>query len=347
MTDAIRTLIADDSETFQTLMRAVLTPSAGFQIVAQARDGAEAVALAARHRPALIVMDIRMPRMDGFEATRRIMRDVPAPVVIVTASGGPAVQASLDAVAAGALTFLAKPKGPAFPDWERERDRFVRTLRLMAVVKVVRRWEVEPARPSLTAPPPRAMGTSPIEIAAIVSSTGGPGALRQIVGALPRGFSLPLLVVQHITEGFVDGLVEWLDRNSVVRVKTAAHGEHIEPGTVYVAPTDAHLGATQDMRIVLSDAEPIGGFRPSGTYLLRSVAQSFGTRALGIVLTGMGRDGVDGAGDLHAAGGRVLAQDEASSVVYGMPQAAVQAGVCDAVLSLSEIAGALVQYSEP
>ena len=344
MTQPIRTLIADDSETFRTLVREVLHAEGGFVVVAEAADGAEAVALANAHRPDLVVMDVRMPRMDGFVATRRIMAEAPTAIVVVTAHATSDVQTSLDALAAGALSMLAKPAGPASAEWARERARFVRTLRSMAEVKVVRRWHAGDETPGVVPPPASSAEAARVTVVGIVASTGGPGALRHVLSALPDDFAPPILVVQHIADGFVEGFAQWLDGKCALTVRVARDGEPLEPATVYVAPTDRHLGVC-DWSVVLSSAPPVDGFRPSGTHLFRSLGAAGGPSAAGVILTGMGRDGVDGLRELRAAGGRVIAQDEQSCIVFGMPAAAIEAGVCDDVLHLNSVAAALVRYS--
>ncbi len=342
----IRTLVADDSATFRLLVSEILTPAEGFEIVCEASDGQEAVRCVEEHKPDLVLMDIRMPRMDGFTATRRIMADHPTPVVIVTAMSGADVHASLDALAVGALTLLPKPPGPTSPDFESARLRFLRTLRAMAGVKVVRRWSGRRPEPTPAArPAPDRRTTGAMRAVGVAASTGGPGALRSLLGALPATFDTPILIVQHITDGFVGGLAHWLDQNTSLKVKVAEEGEPIRGRMAYLAPDDRHLGLAAGPVVALSDAPPIGGFRPSATHLFRSMAEELGAAAVALVLTGMGRDGVDGLQGLHAAGGRVLAQDEATSVVYGMPGAAVAEGLADTVLPLSELPGALLRHA--
>jgi two-component system chemotaxis response regulator CheB len=216
----------------------------------------------------------------------------------------------------------------------------------MAGVKVVRHW-LGPASPPSTRPAaPLMMAKPPARIVAIAASTGGPAALQVLLSGLPATFPAPILVVQHIGKGFVDGLVTWLNTVSSLKVRVAVAGEPIMPHTVYVAPDDAHLGVVDRGRIGLSRSEPIGGFRPSATYLFDQVARIFGPSATHVILTGMGQDGVEGLKIAAGSGGRVIAQDEASSVVFGMPGAAVAAGVVDSVLPLAAIGGELVQITQ-
>jgi two-component system chemotaxis response regulator CheB len=184
---------------------------------------------------------------------------------------------------------------------------------------------------------------------AIAASTGGPAALRTILGELPPSFPVPILVVQHIARGFTRGLADWLAGDTALTVKVADLGEAARPGTVYIAPEDRHIGCRRDdgnvIRIVLDTAPAVGAFRPSGTYLFRSVADALGGSAVSVILTGMGADGIEGLRAVKEAGGRVIAQDEASSVIYGMPREAVRAGVVDQVLGLEFIGRRLVELT--
>ena len=225
----------------------------------------------------------------------------------------------------------------------------------MTQVKVVRRWGPRPhsliGRYAGDGSPSADQSLTPLDtfyagpVVAIGTSTGGPAALRRILIDLPGDFAAPILVVQHIAKGFLGGLASWLNSSCRLHVKVAGDAEPLESRTVYLAPDDRHLGVRRDGRTLLSDAPPIGGFRPSATFLFESVARAYGANAIGIILTGMGSDGVAGLRELHAAGGLVLAQDEASSVVYGMAQEAVQAGVADDVIPLERIASRLVELA--
>lgn len=211
----------------------------------------------------------------------------------------------------------------------------------MARVKVVRRWAQPRAAPR---PPARPfLPGAPVRLIAIAASTGGPAALQRVLSALPRDFGAPILVVQHIATGFVAGLADWLGGSCNLRVKVAEHGEPLLERTVFLAPDQRHLGVGPDGRAVVANAPPVAGFRPSGTYLFAAAAQAYGSSVAAVILTGMGSDGVEGLKAVKTAGGRVLAQDEGSSVVYGMPGAAVAAGVVDAVLGVDELAPRLAE----
>lgn len=355
----IRVLIADDSPTSRQLLAAVLERDPAIRIVGEARDGSQAVELTARLRPDLVLMDVTMPRMDGLEATHRIMMRTPTPIVVVSSSVNVrAVSVSLQALRAGALALLPKPAGPGSPGHARDSRELIDTVKAMAQVKVVRRLPVktglarpyprahrEPPtpvlRPAVRAPwqPPARGGA--IQFVAIGASTGGPAALYRILSALPAGFPLPCAIVQHIATGFVEGLAAWLGTAGPLPVKVAAHGDPLIAGRVLLAPDDQHLGVATRHHVMLSDAGPVNGFRPSASVLFETAANTFGREALAIVLTGMGTDGVSGLRAVKQSGGHVLAQDEASSVVYGMPGAAVAAGVVDDTVELARMALAI------
>ncbi len=337
----IRVVVAEDSLTVRELLVEILESDPEIQVVGQAKNGVEAVELVARLKPDLVTMDVHMPLMDGFAATKEIMVQAPTPILIVSSStSGREVELSLNAIRAGALMVVAKPDDPQSGRFDGRREELLTMAKAMARVKVVRRWAPEPR----VVRPPRAPAPgAPVRLVTVAASTGGPAALQRVLAALPREFPAPIAVVQHIATGFVAGLAEWLGASCNLRVKVAEHGEPLARRTVYLAPEERHLGVTADGRAALVDAPPVSGFRPSGTYLFASAARAYGTGVVAVILTGMGSDGVEGLKEVRAAGGRVLAQDEASSVVYGMPGEAVAAGVVDAVVGLDELGPRLAE----
>lgn len=333
----VRTLVVDDSMTARALLVAILGQDPDVEVVGEATSGAAAVAAVQRLRPSLVVMDIDMPEMDGFEACRQIMATSPVPIVIVTASLDPRdVATSLRATEVGALAVLPKPPPPSSPERERAARRFVAVVKALADVKVVRRR----TRTAATAPR-RSAGQRRLQAVAVVASTGGPAALHRFLEALPAAPGMPVLVVQHIAEGFTGGLLRWLSTATPLPVKLAEHCERLAADTVYLAPEGLHIAVGSGRRITLDGGPPVAGFRPSASVLLRSVAAVFGAAGAGVILTGMGRDGVDGARELRARGGLVLAQDERTSAVFGMPRAVIDAGLADVVGSVEELAAAI------
>jgi two-component system chemotaxis response regulator CheB len=336
----IRVLVAEDSAVTREYLVYLLSQDPALEVIGVARDGLEAVQQAERLRPDVIVMDVHMPRMDGYEATRRIMEGVPTPIVIVSASSSrQEVAATLDALKAGALTVLDKPAGPDHPAHEESARRLVETVKLMAEVKVVRRW---PKRDSPERPAPAAASVGrKIQLVAIAASTGGPPVVAEILRRLPGDLAAPVLLVQHIAPGFTEGLVEWLARETPLAVKLAAAGESAASGTVYIAPDGFQMGITTRGQIRLVK-EPTGnGFCPSASHLFESVAEAYGPTAIGVLLTGMGRDGADGLLRLRRAGGVTIAQDEQSSAVFGMPAEAIRLGAAASVLAPEDIARAI------
>jgi two-component system chemotaxis response regulator CheB len=338
----IRVLIAEDSATSRELLRAALALDPELEVVGEAVDGQEAVALVQRLRPHVVTMDVRMPGLDGFAATQRIMAEAPTPVVIVTSHDVRDLEFSLQALRAGALTALPKPPAPTAARFEAEARALCAAIKAMAEVDVVRQFP--PLVGGSRSLPERSPRFIP-DVLAIAASTGGPRALEQLLSRLPATLPIPVLVVQHIAPGFVEGLAAWLARSSMLRVKVAAPAEKLLAGTVYLAPEDRHLLVDRERSVVLSAAPPEGGFRPSANPLFRTVAEHHAGRAIAAILTGMGRDGVDGLGAVKAAGGWVVAQDEGSSTIFGMPQAALDAGLVDVVLSPPALAEQLVRWT--
>lgn len=340
----IRVLVVDDSPTVRELLVRIFRSDPQFQVVGVARDGQEAVALTGRLRPNVITMDIRMPRMDGFQATKQIMRQFPTPIVVVSASvEAEDLRIAFNAIRAGALTVVEKPDGPAADSFETIRSQLLSTVKLMAGVKVVRRWATDFLRPTRVPHPRRTVRKGQTALVAIAASTGGPAALYRVLQSLPPDLPVPILVVQHIATGFGPGLVDWLRGATQLQVETARHGDLPKPGQVLFAPDDHHLVLGMDGRIRLLPRSHERELCPSADLLFGSVAEVMGPKSLGVIMTGMGCDGVEGLKRLKAAGGRVLAQDEDSCVVFGMPKEAIAAGVVDQVVPLEKIAETIVQ----
>jgi two-component system chemotaxis response regulator CheB len=337
----IRVLIADGSVVERERMAAALRRDPAIQLVGEIARSTALVDAVKKLHPDVIALGIYLPAAGGFEATKEIMIEAPTPVVVVSdGDDTDQVQASILALRAGALVAVGRPLPPMNGEVVSLEQKFVATIKSMAGVKVVRRWREPSRRPAVTPPLPR-LAEQP-RIVAIAASTGGPAALQAVLTQLPANFPAPILVVQHIAGGFVDGLVTWLNSVCSLKVKIAADGEPLAPHMVYVAPDDQHLGVAGRSRILLSRAAPIGGFRPSATFLFESVAKAFGAASAHVILTGMGQDGLPGLRQAHAAGARVVAQDEGTSVVFGMPGAAVEAGIADRVLPLSAVAAELL-----
>lgn len=349
MKDNVRVLVVDDSPVMRTILISMLEETPGFTVVGQAADGQEAVHMTAELRPDVVTMDIRMPRLNGLEATRQIMTSTPTPIVVVTTSIYEAdLNVAFSAVAAGALTVVEKPQGLDPASYDLTREQLAAAIRLVAGVRLV---ALRPGAHPPTSPEIRQRGqtgklTLPVEIVAIAASTGGPGTLKRILGALPETMTFPIVIVQHIAPGFAQGFAHWLDTVTPLKVALATDGERVAPGKVLIAPDDSHLTVSPGGIIRLEQSPPIKGLRPSATRLFDSVVQTYRSAAVGVVLTGMGDDGADGLEKLHAAGGYVIAQNEDSCVVFGMPQVAIERGVVDRVSAPEEIAEALSRFSK-
>jgi two-component system chemotaxis response regulator CheB len=339
---SIRVLVVDDSPVVAEFLTGVLNSDPQIQVVGTASDGREALEAVERLRPDVITMDIHMPRMDGFEATRRIMETRPTPIVIVSGTASiREVATNFKALEAGALAVAARPDGIGHVNYDRSAKELVDAVKLMSEVKVVRRWlRSKPCPTPADTAKLRAMVAPnlPIHIVAIGASTGGPLVLQTIFSRLPKMFPVPLLVVQHMTPGFTGGFVEWLAESSGFPAQVAAAGESLLPGHAYVAPDDFHMGVNRDHRIVLTKDKRENGMRPAASCLFRSVEAVFGQNAVGVLLTGMGVDGAEELKKLREAGAVTIAQDEETSVVHGMPGQAIKIGAATHILSPESIA---------
>jgi two-component system chemotaxis response regulator CheB len=343
--DKIKVLVVEDSPAVRLLLVHVLNSSTRLAVLGTAASGEEALALLERQRPDVIVMDIHMPGMDGYETTRRIMETQPVPIVVCSASLDPAeVAGTFRALDAGAVALVAKPAGPGHPEHEAMAAKLIETVTLMAEVKVVKRWARTSRRATPRAPIPPVAGAA-VRIVAIGASTGGPPALHALLAGLPADFPLPLVIVQHIAAGFLPGLVEWLEQASGFPVKIAAHGEPLQAGRAFIAPDGNHLGVTASGRVALSRMPPENGLRPAVSHLFRSVAEAFGAKVAGVLLTGMGRDGAEELKRLRELGAVTFAQDAETSIVHGMPGEAIRLGGASFVLPPEKIAAALTSLA--
>lgn len=355
----IRVLIVDDSTVVRAQLRNFLEADADMEVVGEACNGREAVELARELKPSVVTMDLEMPVMGGIEAIDEIMHSKAVPILVVSTSVNNA-QRALQAVGCGAIEVIGKPRigSPDVAD-------FVDRVRLLAGVSMVTRLRPRKAVPVVTANPvvqdssqtkgltapvatvvsPTTGSTDYTKVFAIACSTGGPQALAQILSALPSGFACPVLIAQHIAEGFAMGMVDWLRGICRLPVRLAAQGELLQAGVVYVSPSEFHLSVTPTRHMALLTRDPRDVFHPSCDVLLSSVAEVFGPQVVGIILTGMSHDGAKGMAHIRQKGGMTLAQDEASSVVYGMNRVAVESGCVQQVLPLHEMAAAMVQIA--
>lgn len=340
----IRVLIADDALESRHLLSSLVASDPALEVMASVADGAAAVRFVARTPPDVVLMGLAMPGLDGFEATRQIMEATPVPIVICSdAHDSGEVSAAFRAMEAGALSCVRKPRAGGSDDFDATCARLVEMLKLMSEVKVVRRWPRGRRDAAHSGARPRTGGAEgEIQVVGIGASTGGPPVIQAILGALPKGFPLPILVVQHIAKGFLAGLADWLSQTSGLRVVVASHGARPLPGQVYLAPDDFHMGVAPEGHIFLSREAPVNAVRPSVSFLFRTLAEACGPAAVGVLLSGMGKDGSAELKLMRDAGAITVVQDAASCVVNGMPGEAVAQRAAMHVLAPEKIAELLV-----
>lgn len=340
----IRVLLVDDSPLILVGLKKILAGAPDIEVVGTAKNGKEALELIPQLDPSIVLTDFHMPVMDGLELTREVMAQHPRPILVVSTAVGPEdSERVFELLQAGAIDVFPKPRGGLISDGPFAEQ-------LVSKIKVVAGVFVFPRRPRIAdlSPLPAARPTTSIpRIVAIGASTGGPQTLQTILTRLPANYAAPVVVVQHISPGFLAGLVDWLDAQCRLRVKISRSGETAAPGNIYFPQEDTHLVLSERGELVASHAPPIGGHRPSVTMTFNSVAERYGASALAVLLTGMGRDGADGLKAVSRAGGHTIAQDEASCVVYGMPKEAIEMGAARQVLPPPDIARALVRAVMP
>jgi two-component system, chemotaxis family, protein-glutamate methylesterase/glutaminase len=359
MLSPIKLLLVEDSPIATIVLKRIFNASPEINVVGTACNGLEALELIPKLQPEVICTDFHMAEMNGLEFTQEVMKKYPLPILVISAS----VQADdtqnvFQLLKAGALDVFPKPIGGLVSDYDRLAHELIAKIKILSGVKVFTRHQnlgrIEKIQKTLkinqlpihnnrlsTANYQRSIkniNSQPIKLLAIGASTGGPQALHAIISQLPANLPVPVICVQHISEGFLQGLVDWLGSESKVPVKIASFGEFPQAGIVYFPPEKSHLELDSQGRFIYSKAPPCGGHRPSVTITFKSVANFYGRGAAGVLLTGMGRDGAEGMLAISRLGGLTIAQDEASCVVFGMPKEAIDIGAAQHVLPISEIA---------
>ena len=343
----IRVLLVDDSPLALVVLKRLLAASPDIEVVGTAANGLEALDLIPRLQPTLICTDYHMPKMNGLEFTRQVMAQFPRPILVISSAVGG--ESDTDRVfallQAGAVDVFPKPRGGPEAD-AIAAEQLIKKVKIVAGVVVWGRALKVAAPLSSSLPrlmPQKPRGVRLPQIIAIGASTGGPPALQTILSQLPDRFPLPILCVQHISLGFLPGLVSWLAAHCKVKIQIARPGEIPQPGNVYFPPENTHMIIDGKGRLQASSEPPFGGHRPSVTVTFRSLAGFYGDTAIGVLLTGMGRDGSEGMQELAQAGALTIAQDEESCVVFGMPKDAIERGAARVVLPLTDIARALIE----
>ncbi len=344
----IRVLVVDDSPTARELLCYVLDSDPAISVIGRAKDAQDAIRYLELQRPDVVTMDIHMPGMNGIEATRTIMETRPLPIVIVSGNWEPGeVETTFHAMEAGALAIVQRPKGIGHPDHARTAQELLQTVRLMSEIRVIKRRARDRKAAERERAPVTVASVMPADVKVVTlgASTGGPPVIQSILQRLPRDFPASVLIVQHMAAGFVRGMIDWLGETSRIPLRIARHGERFLPAHGYFPPDGHNMGIDAGCRIRLVRNSDDSAAGSSVGYLFRSVANILGPKAVGVLLTGMGRDGAEELRLMRDKGALTVAQDEESSVVFGMPGAAVELQAATYVLPPDKIATVLEYLS--
>ncbi len=339
----IKVLIVDDSATVRTLVKKLLSDEKSIKVVGTADNGREAIKKIKEEEPDVITMDIVMPYMDGFSTIKHIMSENPIPILVLARSAfSKGEDFIFRAIELGALEILEKPD---LPEWEKLRNFkkiLVREIKKMAKAKTSSTVDLKKVKEINIK---SELDESCKSYIGITASSGGPGVLKKILSELPGNFPGCIFVVQHISTGFTPDFIKWLNSDSKLEVVEASHRRKIKERTVYVAPENKHLVINKLKRIELTDAPRNNGFRPSGNVMFESVGRVFKEKSIGVILSGMGKDGIDGLQKIKECGGRVIAQDPENSILPTMPQGAIKRGVVDVVSSPDNISSEIIKMT--
>jgi len=347
----IKVLVVDDSAFMRKIISNILAASPDIEVMGTAKNGQEAIEKITNLRPDVVTMDIEMPVLDGLQALGYVMSECPTRVIMLTGAESEHGDLTMTAFQYGAIDFIQKPSGNISLDMEKIRDDLIKKVIAAARVEVRKLGFIEEKlikKEKIVSP----LRTRVKKIIIIGSSTGGPRALQQVIPLLPSNLSAPVLVVQHMPAGFTKSLAERLNSQSMMRVREAVEGDLIKPGTVLIAPGDFHMTIRQQKIdgelsevIALTKGDKVQGVRPSVDVLLESAARIYKENSVGVILTGMGSDGSDGIKKLKLAGGKVIAEDESTCVVYGMPRSVIEQNLADYILPIHKIAQSIAEIS--
>lgn len=342
----IRVLIAEDSPLIASIIRDLLSQDPEIEVVGWARNGREAIEQRNSLEPDVITMDLNMPVLGGLEAIMAIASTRPLPILVVSQMiESRDSEVAFEALRSGAVDIMGKPSGYGEIGYRKIKEELTSRIKAVARIRPIRLIKKPLVNLPRARPVERAGGGE--EIVVMGASTGGPPALAMILKALPPDFPSPIAIVQHIAPGFVMGLAQWLKRESPLSVKVATNEESLKAGTVYLAPDNHHLEIGANKNILLRNSPPVLGHRPSVNRLMESAANSYAQRAIGVLLTGMGSDGAEGLKRIREVGGKTIAQDEATSLVYGMPREAILREAAEIVSPLEKIAEEIVRSIPP
>ncbi len=336
-------LIVDDSKIIREIIKAILSEDPEFNVIGEVESGEEAIDFVRKNKPDVVTMDVNLKGKDGLYATREIMAENPVPIVIMSTLFNPKDKEQVfKALSEGAISVFEKPKALGSPDFEEYAEKLRNELKILSQIKPFKRKRKVKSQKVIgnennLLDEILRLSSSGIKFVAIGASTGGPNILNEIFHELKPDFNLPIVVVQHITPGFLDSLVSWINSNTKLNVKIATDGEKISSGSVYFAPDGKHLTVTKELHVEFSDAPPVNSCKPSVSVFFDSVARNFGKDVIAILLTGMGRDGAKELLKIKENGAVTIAQDESSSVVFGMPKAAIDLNATKFILSKDEI----------
>lgn len=347
----IKLLIVDDSKIETLLLKEIFEEDPAIKVIGVAKNGKEAIELTEKLKPDLITMDICMPVMDGIDAIKFIMASHPAPIVVISSKlNDKELNATFKALEAGALSVLDKPANIFADDFSKTKKRMIATLKSMAEIKVIKRRFHVPSSNATIQVKEKDFNKRSYELITIGASVGGPQALKKVLTPLPEDFPLPIVIVQHMTKGYIEGFVRWLDESIPLTVKLAENYEILHPGVIYFAPDDHHLMVKRDKekKLIthLANNHRVSGFCPSITVLFDSIAKACPKNAVGILLTGMGNDGAEGLLELKKTHAHTLIQDPDSAIVFGMAGVAQSLGAVDKVIELDQIAKYLITLTK-